>query len=218
MCIFTGCGNLYFFVNWGKVWGLNTIAVLECGSLWVRNGTIGLYITWNTFISVMFPLGPTAYFKCCAQHAQTYKAHKACFCLLEVSVVSIPERSGMRIACFNVRMKVVLNVKVSRTIGVGADQDPVETKNKRCQTCSMSMILSCCNSQLWLYTSRLRSLPLSAWLDTNRGKHEHILLFGVNWSFNLYDCNTKTFSNVKLYFKVSIFFKSKMTYCLKRQS
>lgn len=36
----------------------------------------------------------------------------------------------MWIACFNIRMKVVLNVKVSRTVGVGADQDPVETTNK----------------------------------------------------------------------------------------
>ena len=37
---------------------------------------------------------------------------------------SLPERSGVRIACFHVRMKVVLNVKVSRTIGMGANQDP----------------------------------------------------------------------------------------------
>ena len=47
---------------------------------------------------------------------------------------SIPERSGMWIACFNIRMKVVLNVKVSRTVGVGADQDPVDTTNKLCWT------------------------------------------------------------------------------------
>lgn len=45
--------------------------------------------------------------------------------------VSLPERSGMLIACFKIRMKVVLNVKVSRTVGVGADQDPVETKDKQ---------------------------------------------------------------------------------------
>lgn len=37
----------------------------------------------------------------------------------------------MLIACFKIRMKVVLNVKVSRTVGVGADQDPVETKDKQ---------------------------------------------------------------------------------------
>lgn len=44
---------------------------------------------------------------------------------------SLPERSGMWIACFNVRMKVVLNVKVSRTVGVGTDQDPEETNMNR---------------------------------------------------------------------------------------
>lgn len=37
----------------------------------------------------------------------------------------------MRIACFNIRMKVVLNVKVSCTVGVGADQDPVESKKNK---------------------------------------------------------------------------------------
>ena len=47
---------------------------------------------------------------------------------------SLPERSGMWIACFNVRMKIVLNVKVSRAVGVGADQDPVKARDKECQT------------------------------------------------------------------------------------
>lgn len=42
----------------------------------------------------------------------------------------VPERSGMWIACFNIRMKVVLNVKVSCTVGVGTDQNPVETKDR----------------------------------------------------------------------------------------
>lgn len=37
----------------------------------------------------------------------------------------------MWIACFNIRMKVVLNVKVSRTVGVGADQDPAEKQIKK---------------------------------------------------------------------------------------
>lgn len=41
----------------------------------------------------------------------------------------LPERFGMLIACFNIRMKIILNVKVSCTIGVGTDQDPAE-RNK----------------------------------------------------------------------------------------
>lgn len=44
--------------------------------------------------------------------------------------ITIPERSGMRIACFNIRMKVVLDIKVSRTVGMSADQNPAERKNK----------------------------------------------------------------------------------------
>jgi len=42
----------------------------------------------------------------------------------------------MRIACFNVRMKIVLDVKVGCTVGVGADQDPVEARDKQCHTCN----------------------------------------------------------------------------------
>lgn len=41
----------------------------------------------------------------------------------------LPERFGMLIACFNIRMKIILNVKVSCTVGVGTDQDPAE-RNK----------------------------------------------------------------------------------------
>lgn len=41
----------------------------------------------------------------------------------------LPERFGMLIACFNIRMKIILNVKVSCTIGVGTDQDPAERNN-----------------------------------------------------------------------------------------
>ena len=68
------------------------------------------------------------------------RAYKPCFCSSAITYsiserASIPERSGMRIACFDVRMKVVLNVKVGRAVGVGADQDPVETKDKQCQKC-----------------------------------------------------------------------------------
>lgn len=47
---------------------------------------------------------------------------------------SVPERSGMWIACFNIRMKVVLNVKVSCTVGVGANQNPAEKMIQKCQT------------------------------------------------------------------------------------
>lgn len=41
----------------------------------------------------------------------------------------LPERFGMLIACFNIRMKIILNVKVSCTVGVGTDQDPAEKQN-----------------------------------------------------------------------------------------
>lgn len=40
----------------------------------------------------------------------------------------------MLIACFNIRMEIILNVKVSCTVGVGTDQDPAErnkTEHKR---------------------------------------------------------------------------------------
>lgn len=47
--------------------------------------------------------------------------------------VALPERSGVRIARFNIRVKIVLNVKVSRTVRVGADQDPIEAKYKQCE-------------------------------------------------------------------------------------
>lgn len=36
----------------------------------------------------------------------------------------------MSIACFNIRMKVVLDIKVSRTVGMSADQNSAERKNR----------------------------------------------------------------------------------------
>lgn len=59
------------------------------------------------------------------------------------SPASLPERSGMWIACFNIRMKIVLNVKVSRTVRMGADQDSAKVKSKPCQ--SQTMMHSCCS-------------------------------------------------------------------------
>lgn len=48
-----------------------------------------------------------------------------------LTAACIPERSGMWIACFDVGMKVVLNVKVSCTVGVGANQNPAENPRER---------------------------------------------------------------------------------------
>lgn len=49
---------------------------------------------------------------------------------LPIRRVCVPERSGMWIACFDVGMKVVLNVKVSCTVGVGANQNPAENQRQ----------------------------------------------------------------------------------------
>lgn len=56
-----------------------------------------------------------------------------------ITPASVPERSGMWISCFHVGMKVVLNVKVSCTVGVGANQNPAgktetEREIQKCQS------------------------------------------------------------------------------------
>lgn len=43
---------------------------------------------------------------------------------------AVPERSGVLVACFDIWMKIVFNVKVSCAVGMSADQDPVDTKEK----------------------------------------------------------------------------------------
>lgn len=113
------------------------------GNLQIRHTNANwLYI----YIYIYFCQGTNVFFNCWTKNGHINEAHKACLspqpsCL---QCASIPERSGMWIACFNVRMKVVLNVKVSCTVGVGADQNPVE-KKRQCQT--QSMVHCCCNTQ-----------------------------------------------------------------------
>lgn len=49
----------------------------------------------------------------------------------------------MLIACFNIRMKIILNVKVSCTVGVGTDQDPAErnkTEHKRVRSRALTLM------------------------------------------------------------------------------
>lgn len=62
----------------------------------------------------------------------------------------------MRIACFNIRVKVVLNVKVSRTVRMGADQDPIEAKKPKKKT-NMSVMDH--DAQLLQYSEAAISKP-----------------------------------------------------------
>lgn len=40
----------------------------------------------------------------------------------------------MLIACFNIRMKIIFNVQVSRTVGMSADQNPAGKINSYNET------------------------------------------------------------------------------------